>query len=131
MRGVKRYKGFMMRGVSKTSIDRWGRIRVPPEFLIVFKERYGNRIFITSLDPKNILIYPLSEWGKIVEKARGKADSPLVREPMGRINFLGFRAEIDERDRILIPKELRNKTDLKGEIIIEGKEDYLALSKKK
>jgi len=115
----------------KQAFTRWGRIRVSPEFLIVFEEKYGNRIFITSLYMKNILIYSLSGWEKIVEKARGKADSLLVRAAMRRINFLGLKAEIDERDRILIPKELKNKTDLKGEIIAEGKEHYLALSKTK
>ena len=106
-------------------MDRWRRVRIPAEFLKVFKEKYGSEVFITSIYLRNILVYPLSEWMKIASKASEKADDPLVRRAMLRLNRYGVKTEIDEQGRILIHKELRDK------ITIKNKEDHLIISDKR
>jgi len=120
----------MLRGISTAKIDRWGKIKIPSEFLKAFKEKYGKEVFISSVDMKNILIYPLPEWEKIVAEAREKADDPLMRRTMLILNRNGVKAEIDELGRILIPKWLLDKTSMKGEVDIEGREDILVLVSK-
>jgi division/cell wall cluster transcriptional repressor MraZ len=116
----------MLRGSSTINMDIWGRVKIPSEFLRVFEE-YGKEVFITSIDLRNILVYPLAEWMKIATRDSEKADDPLVRRSMLRINRHGLKTEIDEQGRILIPKELREVTNLKGKIEIEGREDHLEL----
>jgi len=94
----------------------------------VLKEKYGNEVFITSIDLRNILVYPLSEWMKIASKASEKADEPLVRRAMLILNRHGVKTGIDEQGSIFILKELRDGTGLKGNIAIEGVGDHLILS---
>jgi DNA-binding transcriptional regulator/RsmH inhibitor MraZ len=80
----------MMRGSTTVNMDRGGRVRIASEFLKIFEEKYGNEVFITSIDGKNVLIYPLVEWEKIGAIASEKADDPLTRDAMRKINFHWF-----------------------------------------
>ncbi len=120
----------MLKGSSVTTLDKWGRVRIPAKFKRIIEEEYGKDIFTTSFDQKNILIYPLSEWENITVPIGEKAkENPTLRNFVIIINRLGMKTEMDKYGRILIHELLRNRVNLKGEIVIEGKENHLVLKK--
>jgi len=124
----KRYEGFVMRDVSKISFDRWGRVRIPSDFLKTFKEKFENGVFVTSTDDRNIQIYPLATWFKFIDNLlKGKKDHPLLRQFLMKTNFNGQKAKIDKYRRVQIPRFLRKRIKLKGEIAFIQREDHLEL----
>jgi len=105
-----------------------GRVRIPSDLLKSFKEKFGNEVFVTSMDDRNIQMYPLATWHELADKlSKGKKDDPLLRKFLMRANYNGQIVRIDRFRRIQIPGFLRKKIKLEGEIAIEEREDRLEL----
>ncbi|MFW6159905.1 MAG: division/cell wall cluster transcriptional repressor MraZ [Acidobacteriota bacterium] len=119
-----------MKGRYITKMDKSGRIRLPASLRKSIEEKYGKEVFITSMDGESVQIFPVPEWKKMTSIENERAiKNPAVRTFAMRINKLGVMREIDRWGRILIHKELRNKIDLNGKIIIDGAKNYLVLHK--
>jgi len=117
-----------MSGVSKTSIDRWGRIRIPSDFLKTFKEKFGNEVFVTSTDDRNLQIYPLAAWFELVDNLhKGKRDDLLLRKFLVKTNYNGSKARVDKYGRVQIPGFIMKKIGLEGKIAFVQWEDHLEL----
>lgn len=58
-----------------------------------------------------------------------KTQKSNVRSLVLHVNWLGVRREIDRWGRLLIQKELRDRVELKGKVIVEGAENQLVLKK--
>jgi len=109
-------------------MDRWGRIRIPSDFLKTFKEKFGDEVFVTSMDDKNIQIYPLKVWYGLVDNLyKGKKDELMLRQFLMKTNYNGQRGRIDRHWRIQIYSFPRKKINLEGKINIKGREDHLEL----
>lgn len=120
----------MLKGSSITTLDKWGRVKIPVRFRKIIEEKYGKEVFVTSFDQKNVLIYPLAEWKKITSPIDGiDKENPSLRKFVIRINRLGMMKEMDRQGRILINDLLRKRINLEGKIVVEGKEDHLVLRK--
>ena len=124
----KRYEGFVMRDVSKISFDRWGRVRIPSDFLKTFKEKFENGVFVTSMDDINVRIYPLTAWLQLAGGLdRGKRNDPLLRQFLMKTSYNGQKARIDRYGKVQIPGFLRKKVKMEGKIAISQREDHLEL----
>lgn len=120
----------MLKGSSVTTLDKWGRIRIQAKFMNFIEGKYGKEVFVTSVDQKNILIYPLLEWENITSPIGEIAkENPTLRNFVIIINRLGMKTEMDKYGRILIHKLLRDKVNLEGKIVVEGRENHLVLKK--
>lgn len=120
----------MLKGRSITTLDKWGRVRIPLKFRIKIKEKYGKEVFVTSFDQKNVLIYPLAEWKNITSGIGERAkENASLRKLVIKINRLGMKTKMDKIGRILIHKLLRDKINLENKIVIEGGKDHLILKK--
>jgi len=118
----------MLKGSATTTMDRWGRIKIPSDFLKTFKEKFGNEVFVTSTDDRNIQIYPLAAWFKLVDNLhKGKRDDLLLRKFLIKTNYNGSKARVDKYGRVQIPGFIMKKIGLEGKINIEGREDHLEL----
>ncbi|MFW6172229.1 MAG: division/cell wall cluster transcriptional repressor MraZ [Elusimicrobiota bacterium] len=121
----------MLRGRYITRLDKQCRVRLPASLRKSIEDKYGREVFITSLDGEHVQIFPVQEWKKMTSiEDEGAFKNPLVRTFALRINRMGVRREMDRWGRILIHKELRNKVNLKGKIIVVGAKNNLKLSKK-
>lgn len=83
---------------------------------------------MTCLDGEHVQIFPVSEW----ENVTFAGNESRLRNSEARAFFLkanrwGSMGEIDGRGRILIHKELRDKTNLKDDVVIEGRKNHLVL----
>jgi division/cell wall cluster transcriptional repressor MraZ len=112
----------MLVGIYMSTMDNSGRIRIPKAFLRVIEAKYGNEVFLTTIDGKSVLIYPLDVWEGVREEIRrNDTKNPLIVKFLIFTSRFGKLTKIDKKGRVLIPSPLRKKTGLKGKIAILGK----------
>ena len=118
----------MLKGQHVTTLEKSGRVRLPSKLRKSIEDQYGKEVFITSLDGKNVQIFPVQEWKNMTFiENESVLKNPAIRKFVLRANRLGVKREIDNQGRILIHKELREKVDLKGNMTVEGAESHLVL----
>lgn len=117
------------RGSHKAKIDERGRIKIPSKFLNIFQKGYeSNEVYITSLNGDRVYLYPISVWEAIEnpisqKKIRGKFLDKFIR----LTSYWGDENAIDQRGRILIQNELRQKASLNDQVLFVGKFDHIEI----
>ena len=117
----------MFRGNHPTRIDDKGRLKVPADFKREIEEQYSNQQFyITSIDGKRALLYPMEEWERVEQKlAALPSFHPTKQKFLDRTNYYGQVAEMDGQGRLTIPGLLREAADIKGEVAVLGSLKHL------
>lgn len=69
----------------------------------------------------------MAEWEKIMTTLGKKSEDSNLRKFAILAARWGKRKRMDKRGRILIDKELRDKVNLHGKVIVEGKKNHLRL----
>ncbi len=117
------------RGSAPARLDEKGRLKVPSLFRQQIEEAFGPQLFVTSLDGREVLLYPLAIWQALEEKL---ASLPAIhrakRKFLERVNYFGQDATLDGQGRILIPQILRDSAKLPAEVVVTGNIDHLAVS---
>ncbi len=111
----------MFRGTHTTRLDEKGRLKVPADFKRQIDENYGVQFYITSRTGTVAEVYPMQEWEEIERKLAAAPDSHPVKKKFLKVtNFYGHVVEMDGQGRLLLPAELRDKANLKGEVAVMG-----------
>ncbi|MBI1354404.1 MAG: hypothetical protein GC160_08660 [Acidobacteria bacterium] len=126
----------MFRGLQTGRVDDKNRLKMPALVRKNLLEKYGSPdVFITSLDERDVKIFPIAEWEvlerRLSEKTAGAGD--LDGERKNKILFLanhyGAEQSLDAQGRILIPGALREGPGMRGEISLLWQSNHiLALS---
>jgi DNA-binding transcriptional regulator/RsmH inhibitor MraZ len=111
--GVVQTRPDAPRGVFKVSVDEKGRLKLPAAIVEHLQALGEIKVFITTLDLKEVRIYPLSVW-KGVEKwleepgpeAEARRDLGLVAASYGKDD------ELDAQGRLTLPGDLRKEMGL-------------------
>jgi MraZ protein len=104
------------RGLYPARVDDKGRLKLPVGFQDFFKALREKRLFVTSMDRKVALIYPIAIWRKnedFFENFHG--DPKAVRSAAFNANELGSEAEMDPQGRILLSPELRREVGIEDQ----------------
>ncbi|MCP2520101.1 division/cell wall cluster transcriptional repressor MraZ [Candidatus Aminicenantes bacterium AC-708-M15] len=121
-------KNFYLRGSQPVKVDENGRVRIPEKFREIIESQYGKELFITSIDGKNILVYPLKVWEKIEAKVTKLSFfHPSITKFKERTSYFGNIITIDSKGRILVPPLLREKAQINGEVIVLGSINHLVI----
>jgi len=116
----------MFRGNHPTRVDDKGRLKVPSEFKRVIDQKYGQQVYITSLDGDVAQIYPFEEWERIEQKLAGLSTfNPTKKKFLSKVNYWGQVVEMDNQGRLLIPQLLRDAAQIKGDVAVSGYQTYL------
>jgi MraZ protein len=116
----------MLRGNHTAKIDDKGRLKIPSAFRASIEEKYGGRLFITSLDGESVRVYPLPVWEEIeAGLAAMPSTNPARRKFLDRANYFGQIAELDGQGRVLIHPRLRESAAINGEVAVLGLLTYL------
>jgi MraZ protein len=116
----------MFRGNHPTRVDEKGRLKLPAEFKRRVDDVYGPIFFITSMDGKRALVYPLKEWEAIeTSLAKMSPMDPTRRKFQDVTNFYGQMAEMDSQGRLLIPQKLRDLAKVTGDVEVLGSQTLL------
>ena len=116
----------MFRGSAPAKIDDSGRLKVPTDFKRTFQDRYGPEVFVTSIQGRSTLLYPLAVWSEIEARLEKMPSTHRVkRRFLERISYFGQQGRLDAQGRIVIPQILRDSAGMVGDVIVFGSIDYL------
>lgn len=116
----------MLRGSALAKLDEKGRLKLPASFRALLEPKFGTEYFVTSLRGDSIRIYPMDVWARIEERmARASSLNPSVMRFKNAVNYFGQSAPIDAQGRILIHPLLRERADVRGEVVVLGQQDFL------
>jgi MraZ protein len=96
--------------IDQTSLDDKGRLKLPASYVGYLQAVGETRLFITTVDFRQVRIYPLSTWkaNEIVFDA-----NPELAESVALVaKSFGGDAEIDGQGRLLLPAPLREEMQL-------------------
>ncbi|MEM7352278.1 MAG: division/cell wall cluster transcriptional repressor MraZ [Acidobacteriota bacterium] len=116
----------MFRGSSPAKIDTKGRLKVPTEFRRLLDERYGPEVFITSVQGRSAMLYPLDAWERVEQKLAEVPSSNRSKQRfLERVNYFGQQLRLDAQGRVVIPQILRERAEIHGEVVVSGRIEHL------
>ena len=116
----------MLRGSSLAKLDEKGRLKLPASFRGVLEPKFGSDYFVTSLRGDSVRIYPMDVWLRVEERiARASSLNPSVMRFKSAVNYYGQSTPMDTQGRILIHPLLRERADVRGEVVVLGQQDFL------
>jgi MraZ protein len=115
------------RGSYQATVDDKGRLKLPARLKGQFEEWHGPRVFVTSLSPFELRVYPLAVWEELERRflARPSMD-PLVQRLLEHANY-GQEDEVDAQGRVLVPALLREILQGNCEVVVSGRGRFLAV----
>ena len=116
----------VLMGHSPAKIDEKGRLKVPAGFRKIIEERYGNDLFITSMDGERAMVYPLAVWFEFQARlAKVPSASMAKAKLLERVNYFGQVSTIDAQGRVLVPQVLRDVAGISEDVVVLGSQDHL------
>lgn len=116
----------MFRGSAPAKIDVKGRLKVPTDFRRILEESYGPEVFITSIEGRSAVLYPLQVWEDIERKLAGVPSSDRAKQRfLERVNYFGQQLRLDAQGRLVIPAILRERAEMVGEVVVSGRIEHL------
>jgi len=113
----------VFRGNNLTRVDDRNRLKLPAEFKRLVDEKCGPgaKFYITSMDGKRALLYPLAEWDLRDEAVSNLPSMDPTRQKFQKYTaYYGAPAEMDNQGRLLLPSPLRESAQLTGEVVVLG-----------
>ena len=99
---------------------------MPAEYKRLADEKYGSKFYITSWDGKSAYIYPIQEWETIERKLVGLPTFNASRQKLLKLtSYYGQEVEFDNQGRLLLPSILRESAELRGEVSVAGRLNFL------
>jgi transcriptional regulator MraZ len=116
----------MLRGSALAKLDEKGRLKLPSTFRAVLEPKYGTEFFVTSLRGDSVRIYPMDVWVRIEERlSRASSMNPAVMRFKNAVNYFGQTCPLDTQGRVLVHPLLRERADVRGEVVVLGQQDFL------
>lgn len=116
----------MLRGSSLAKLDEKGRLKLPASFRALLEPKFGTEYFVTSLRGDSVRIYPMEVWLRVEERlARASSLNPSVMRFKNAVNYFGQSSSMDAQGRILIHPLLRERAEVRGEVVVLGQQDFL------
>ena len=101
------------RGVFRVTVDDKGRLKLPAVFVEYLQDIKEKKVFITTLDTKEVRIYPLSAWKRTEKLLEEPGDDIAERQDLAMIaSSYGKDDELDGQGRLTLPGDLRKELGL-------------------
>ncbi|WP_025270156.1 division/cell wall cluster transcriptional repressor MraZ [Hippea sp. KM1] len=117
----------MFRGRFEYALDDKGRVKIPPKFKDILKDKHQNSLVLTVFD-ECIYAYPYDVWEELERKA---VNLPLTNKAARRFKRMFFSSaqdvSIDKQGRILIPSVLREDAAIEKDVVILGNLDHIEI----
>lgn len=116
----------MLRGSSLAKLDGKGRLKLPAAFRTLLEPIFGSDFYVTSIRGDSVRIYPMDVWTRVEERiAKASALHPAVMRFKNAVNYYGQASPMDAQGRILVHPLLRERADVRGEVVVLGQQDFL------
>ena len=90
---------------------------------------YGRELYVCSFFPHELRLYPLPVWEVYEKRLLGKPNTKAVLKLKERVSY-GQLVEFDAHGRLLVPALLRDMVDFAGEVVIAGRINHLAITRR-
>jgi MraZ protein len=101
------------RGVFKVTVDDKGRLKLPAAIVEYLQGLGEKKVFITTLDEKEVRIYPLSSWRRTEKLLEEPGEDFADRQDLAMIaSNYGKDDELDGQGRLTLPADLRKELGL-------------------
>lgn len=101
------------RGIFRVTVDDKGRLKLPAAITEYLQGIGETKVFITTLDIKEVRIYPLSVWRKKEALLDGAGEDVARNEDVAMIAAeYGKDDELDSQGRLTLPGNLRKELGL-------------------
>ncbi len=119
----------MFRGSFEHAIDDKGRLSIPARYREILKRRRERElILVDPLFDACIVAYPIKTWQEIEQNLLNKGNSDRkFREYTRLISAHAVESAVDSQGRILVPPQLREKKDLRRDVVIVGVLDKIEI----
>lgn len=119
----------MFRGSDSSKVDDKGRWKMPASLVELLGDAKGSPFFITiSADMTCGEIWPVAEWQKVeANLAKASVLNKTVRGYRNLVGYYGRQEPLDGAGRLMLPKRLREKLKLEGEVLAVGQDRFIAL----
>lgn len=105
--------------ITQASVDDKGRLKLPAEFVAYLKAVDGIKVFITTVDFRQVRIYPLPVWKRNENLLDSASEDAAAAERLERVaKAYGGDAEIDSAGRVLLPASLREAMGLEKQPVM-------------
>ena len=105
--------------ISPASVDDKGRLKLPSEFLEYLAAIGVTKVFVTTVDFRQVRIYPLSVWKRNENLFHSAGENAAAMERLARLaKHFGGDAEIDKSGRVLLPAPLRVEMGLEKQAVV-------------
>lgn len=122
----------MLWGSEKARVDDKHRLCFSTKLRKRLQETYHSTdVFITSLDGKEVKVFPRQEWSRMLEtlSARSTDGSPqdgrLKNSILMVANKYGAEGSLDNQGRVLIPGALREAPGIEGDVWVVWQNTHL------
>lgn len=104
--------------IAQASVDDKGRLKLPAEFSEFLKKTGVTKVFVTTVDFRQVRIYPLSVWQRNENLFDNAGENSSAAERLARLaKHYGGDAEIDTAGRVLLPTTLRQEMGLEKQAV--------------
>lgn len=104
--------------IAQASVDDKGRLKLPSEFTEYLEKIGVTKVFITTVDFRQVRIYPLSLWERNENLFEAAGEHSGQAERLARLaKHFGGDAEIDKSGRVLLPALLRQEMGLEKQAV--------------
>lgn len=105
--------------IAQASVDDKGRLKLPAEFVAYLRAVDGVKVFITTVDFRQVRIYPLPVWKRNANLFDNASENAAAAERLERIaKAFGGDAEVDGSGRVLLPASLREAMGLEKQAVM-------------
>jgi transcriptional regulator MraZ len=105
--------------IAQASVDDKGRLKLPAEFVAYLRAVDGIKVFITTVDFRQVRIYPLPVWKRNANLFDNAAENAAAAERVERVaKAFGGDAEVDGSGRVLLPASLREAMGLEKQAVM-------------
>jgi MraZ protein len=113
----------LFRGLQTGRVDEKGRLKLSAFVKQQIDTQYEDpRLFITSLDGKEVKVFPIKEWEAVEARLSQKStegkdvDGTVKDKILFHASRYGAEESLDNQGRILVPAVLRETAGMRGEV---------------
>ncbi|MEX2301911.1 MAG: hypothetical protein WD733_13300 [Bryobacterales bacterium] len=113
----------LFRGLQTGRVDEKGRLKFSALVKQQLDAQYEDpRLFITSLDGKEVKVFPIKEWEAVEARLSQKStegkdvDGEVKDKILFHASRYGAEESLDNQGRILVPAVLRETAGMRGEV---------------
>ncbi len=105
-------------------------MKLPARLREQLEGAYGREVYVCSFFPHELRVYPLPVWELVEEQLLARPTmKPAKLKLIERVNY-GQQVEVDDQGRLLVPALLREMVEVEGEVVVSGRINHLALTRR-